>query len=242
MKEFEEVTFERLFSEPLRNGIYKAKEFHGRGTPILNMGDLFAFDHIRTAPTATLEVTASEFERFSVRQGDLLFGRRSLVLEGSGKCSIVEDVGECVFESSLIRVRLDPDRGDPDYFFAFFSSPQGRARVLSIASQTAVSGIRGSDLARLPVPAPPIHVQRAVGGTIRSFDDLIDVNSRRIAVLEELVRGVYQQRREPHTRSSEHARSSSEVSQRAVFGDLVDVVRESAAPGEIPDDGVLAGC
>jgi hypothetical protein len=28
---FEEATFGELLSEPVRNGIYKSKEFHGRG-------------------------------------------------------------------------------------------------------------------------------------------------------------------------------------------------------------------
>ncbi len=28
---------------PLRNGIYKPKQFHGRGAKIVNMGELFAY-------------------------------------------------------------------------------------------------------------------------------------------------------------------------------------------------------
>ena len=33
--------FADLLSEPLRNGVYKSKEFHGRGAKIVNMGELF---------------------------------------------------------------------------------------------------------------------------------------------------------------------------------------------------------
>jgi type I restriction enzyme S subunit len=145
-------------------------------------------------PDKLIDVTGSEFERFSVQEGDLLFGRRSLVLEGSGKCAKVEAGGVgCVFESSLIRARLDPDRADPDYYLAFFLSPEGRYRVLSIASQTAVSGIRGSDLGRLSVPAPPLEAQRKIGSAIRAFDELIEVNRRRIEILTELARLIYRE-------------------------------------------------
>jgi hypothetical protein len=40
--EWQTFTFDLLLSEPVRNGIYKPKEFHGHGTKIVNMGELFA--------------------------------------------------------------------------------------------------------------------------------------------------------------------------------------------------------
>lgn len=36
-----EIPFAQLFTEPVRNGIYKRKEFHGRSIKIVNMGELF---------------------------------------------------------------------------------------------------------------------------------------------------------------------------------------------------------
>lgn len=187
---FPEATLQDLFAVPIRNGIYKKKEFHGSGAPILNMGELFASDRIREAPEALVDVSGDEYARFGVLRGDLLFGRRSLVFEGSGKCSIVElpDDARCVFESSLIRVRVDKEKADPDFLLAFFLSPEGRDRVLSIATQTAVSGIRGSDLALLPVPSPPLETQRQLGRCFRVIDDLIENNRRRIEILEEIAR------------------------------------------------------
>ena len=34
------VPFAQLLAEPVRNGIYKKKEFHGSGVKIVNMGEL----------------------------------------------------------------------------------------------------------------------------------------------------------------------------------------------------------
>jgi type I restriction enzyme, S subunit len=190
---FPEAAFEELFASPVRNGIYKKKEFHGSGVPILNMGELFAADRIRCAPDSLIDVTRKELDRFGVETGDLLFGRRSLVFEGSGKCSIVDFAADepCVFESSLIRVRVDTEKADPDFLLAFFLSPQGKDRVLSIATQTAVSGIRGSDLALLPVPAPPLAVQKELGRAFRTVDVLIENNRRRVEILEQMARLIY---------------------------------------------------
>jgi type I restriction enzyme S subunit len=37
---YEQLVFQDLLAEPLRNGVYKPKEYHGAGVPIFNMGEL----------------------------------------------------------------------------------------------------------------------------------------------------------------------------------------------------------
>ena len=84
-----EAPFAELLAEPLRNGIYKKKEFHGSGVKIVNMGELFAHPRLGDIGMKRVELSGSEQDRFSVQAGDLLFARRSLVAEGAGKCSVV---------------------------------------------------------------------------------------------------------------------------------------------------------
>ena len=81
-----ESQFAQLLIEPLRNGIYKKKEFHGRGVKVVNMGELFANPRLRDVYMRRVELSESERHRLSVQSGDLLFARRSLVAEGAGKC------------------------------------------------------------------------------------------------------------------------------------------------------------
>src|SRR3989304_9262950 len=87
--EWQSIAFRQLLAEPVRNGIYKQKEFHGRGAKIVNMGELFTHPRLRTVPMKRVELSGSESERFTLVKGDLLFARRSLVAEGAGKCSVV---------------------------------------------------------------------------------------------------------------------------------------------------------
>ena len=44
--EWPTIPFEKLLNEPVRNGIYKRKEFHGRGVTMVNMGELFAYSRL----------------------------------------------------------------------------------------------------------------------------------------------------------------------------------------------------
>lgn len=52
--------FGELLSEPVRNGIYKKKEFHGRGQKIINMGELFAHDFISDQEMKRVELNHKE--------------------------------------------------------------------------------------------------------------------------------------------------------------------------------------
>lgn len=107
MKLQSEITLSELYASPSRNGIYKSAEFHGSGFKIVNMGELFGYDFISNQEMKRVQLTETELQNFSLQNGDLLFGRRSLVEAGAGKCSIVFDIQEpLIFESSIIRVRL----------------------------------------------------------------------------------------------------------------------------------------
>jgi len=184
--------FGELYAEPSRNGLTRPKRVRGAGVKMVNMGELFAFSRLNGQEMDRVPVTESEAASFGLRAGDLLFARQSLIASGAGKCSIVLAVPEpTTFESHLIRVRLDPAKADPHYFYYYLSSPDGKGRVQSLVMQVAAAGIRGSELARLPVPIPPTEVQRRIASVLKAYDDLIENNTQRIVVLEEMTRLLY---------------------------------------------------
>ena len=189
-----EVDFESLFAAPSRNGVYKSKDHHGSGVPIVNMGELFAFNRIGNQPMSLIRMSDAEMDKSGLIDGDLLFGRRSLVEEGAGKCSMVyKPAGPLTFESSIIRVRLNRAIADPEFFFNYFRSPIGRSRIRAIVGGAAVKGIRGSDLKLIKVHVPPIDEQIAIRQVVALYDDLITTNQRRIALLEDAARRLYRE-------------------------------------------------
>ncbi len=140
MSEWTHVPFEQLLHEPVRNGIYKPKEFHGRGVKIVNMGELFGYPRLRAVPMKRLELSSSELQRFMLAEGDLIFARRSLVAEGAGKCSVILELDEeTTFESSIIRARPNPSKANSLFLYYFFSSPVGFHRLDTIRRQVVVS-------------------------------------------------------------------------------------------------------
>lgn len=191
---WEEVPFESLYAIPSRNGVYKSQEFRGSGYRMVNMGELFGYDFISSQEMSRIQLKETEYEANRLDDGDLLFGRRSLIESGAGKCSIVVSPAEpMVFESSIIRVRVDKTKTNPRFLFYYFASHQGRGRVLSIVSGTNVKGIRGSDLKTLLVINPPLLTQDRIVDILSAYDDLIENNRRRIDLLEQSARMLYKE-------------------------------------------------
>lgn len=173
------VRFGDLYLVPSKNGLMAPKRVRGEGVPLVNMREIFAFDRIGSQEMELAPLPISSPEAWLLTEGDLLFARQSLTLEGAGKCSLVlADPRERIFESHIIRVRVNPDKADPRFYFHLFRSPAGRELMTSIVEQVAAAGIRASDLARLEVPCPPVQEQRRIAGVLDAFNDLIDTNAR----------------------------------------------------------------
>jgi len=169
---FETVRFGDLFAEPQKNGLTRPKKVRGSGFPMVNMGELFSYPRIKDIPMDLVPVGEKESHYF-LEEGDLLFARQSLVLSGAGQCSIfLGNKAPTVFESHLIRCRLNKRICNPQFYFYFFSSPKGRQVIETIVEQGAgASGIRGSDLINIPVPNPPKSFQDAVVSVLSALDD-----------------------------------------------------------------------
>lgn len=137
-----------------QSGLYKGEEFLGHGLKIVKMGQLFGNELIDDSiDMERMELTNSEIEKYKLTSNDLLFGRRSIVLEGAGKCSMVGELNNpIVFESSILRVSLDPAKAKNSYVYCWLNSPEGMQELHRIRSFTTVAGITGSDLKKAKVP------------------------------------------------------------------------------------------
>lgn len=177
--------FGDLLTYPLRSGVTVPKDRRGIGIRMINMGEIFRYPRLGDTDMVLVDIDHSDADRFLVQPGDLLFARRSLTLEGAGKCAIVTEVPVATtWESSIIRARLDREKANPHFYFYLFRSPPGRRLVENIVEQVAVAGVRSSDLRELLVPNPPLHEQNAIVEVLGALDDKIAINER-IAVTHE---------------------------------------------------------
>ncbi|CEO38580.1 Type I restriction/modification specificity protein [Photobacterium kishitanii] len=157
------------------------------------MGELFGYPRFDgSCELKRVELTEKELDKNQLVCGDLIFARRSLTAEGAGKCSIIRKLSEPTgFESSIIRARLDQTKADPEYFYYLFNSPFGKWLLGTILRQVAVSGITGSDLAKLEVPVPPLNEQSLIAKQAISIDDKVAINTSINQSLEQMAQAIF---------------------------------------------------
>lgn len=177
MSEWNIVPFESLYLIPSRNGLSKPSKVRGSGYKMINMGELFANDRIYDIPMELVPLNEKEKVNAKVEEKDLLFARQSLVEAGAGKCSIVLKTSDLtVFESHLIRVRLDTELADPLFYYYYFKS--GISQMKTIVTRGVQSGIKASDLAKLSVIVPPLNIQKRISNFLQTIDEKIETNNK----------------------------------------------------------------
>jgi type I restriction enzyme S subunit len=180
-----------FYAVPARNGLYKSAQYYGRGVLMIHMPQMFRGLEIDVSDAARVDVSLTELERFELKPGDLVFARRSLNLEGAGRCSLVPELPEPVtFESSIIRVRLSREQLRPAFANYFLNSEIGFRLRLPLIRQVAVSGVSSEDIASIPILVPPIPEQERIIEIIGTVDEAIAHTSSLIAKLKLMKAGL----------------------------------------------------
>lgn len=106
------------------------------------------------------DVTDDELEEYRLQVGDILFNTRNSK-ELVGKTAIFREAGDYVYNNNLMRIRFD-QRIDPEYAAHSFLTPLLQQELeFRKSGTTSVFAIYARDLNTVPIPVPPIELQRA---------------------------------------------------------------------------------
>jgi type I restriction enzyme S subunit len=165
-----------------KNGLNKAKEFFGYGTPIVNYMDVFNnvglykdFIH------GKVFLTNDEIRNYNVKLGDVLFTRTSETPEEIGMSSVLlENIPKAVFSGFVLRARAKDETIDNEYKKYCFRSNQIRQQIISTASYTTRALTNGRLLSVVKIPLPPLPEQKAIAEVLSDMDNLITALERQI--------------------------------------------------------------
>ena len=130
------------------------------------MGEAFRSPVFDGGTEDCVHASNDEIEKWGLMSGDFLIARRSIVFEGSGKSVLVSGLrGPHLFESSMIRIRLQNPQQHSKYLSFYFQSHIGRAAVLSVTKRVTISGIDSQQLKSIHIPVPPDSEARDIAAT-----------------------------------------------------------------------------
>lgn len=154
------VRFEQIL-ESLCNGI-STKPDKDDGLAILRISAVrplnVNLDDVRYLPSES----ASDYERFQIRDGDLLFTRYNGNPDFVGVCGAVKNVSAFIVHPDKLMkgTVINEDDIKPNYLELALNTGESRAYITSMVRTTAgQSGVSGADIKNVPVPIPPSKEQ-----------------------------------------------------------------------------------
>ena len=130
-----------------------------------------------------------EIDRYGLRVGDIV------MCEGGepGRCVLwAEQVPGMMIQKALHRIRPSEEVDSRFLFYSLFH--KGRSGALErYFTGATIKHLPREQLAKVEVTLPPLDTQRCIASILSSYDDLIGVNRRRVAVLEEIARGLFEE-------------------------------------------------
>lgn len=179
------------------------------------------------------------------KRGDVILTREAPL----GEVGIIRDDDGIFLGQRLMSYRVDPRCYDSRFLLYVLLGPDLQAQIRALGSGSTVEHMRVPDAEKLLVPLPPLDTQRRIAGILSAYDDLIENNERRIAILEEMARRIFREwfvdfrfpGHEAVRMVDTEAGKIPEGWELKRLGDLAQDVRDSVQPDQVPEDTPYVG-
>ena len=148
-----------------------------------------ALDH--NGFTFVSEETHTKLARSILKKDDVLV---TIAGANVGRCGYVREWDLPANTNQAVGiVRVNPSKAEPRFVYYYFKHPLMRAKCLNIGGQAAQPNVNLGNLKSFDVPLPDRLTQKRIASILSAYDDLIENNRRRIALLEEAARLLYRE-------------------------------------------------
>ena len=171
-----------------------SKYFVEEGVPVIR-GSSLRDDLTRFVPEGFVFVSedrAREYQPQHVKAGDLVFTCWGTI----GQVGLIPDDGpysEYIISNKQLKLRVNRAIADPVFCFYYLASPAGVAYIRNRGIGAAVPGINLGILKALPIALPSLDIQHRIVTILSTYDDLMENNRRRIVLLENAARLLYEE-------------------------------------------------
>mgnify|MGYP000710670032 FL=1 len=157
-----------VMEEMPQNGLYKSKSFYGEGNPILRIDGFYDGEVVPNYEYKRVRLEAEEIKKYALHIGDIVVNRVNS-MSYLGKCALIRNLEEpTIFESNIMRFRLDKQQIDLEYAMYYLSTSFGRHELIKNAKQAVnQASINQTDVGNALIPIPKdLEAQRNIAQKI----------------------------------------------------------------------------
>ena len=156
-------------------------------------------------------------ERSRVVKWDVLMSMIGTV----GECAVIKEEADYAIKN-LALFKMGGDKNRALWLYYFLRSPIGQGLLRANYKGVSQQFVSLTQLRNLEIPLPPLPIQRRIADVLSAYDDLIENNRRRIALLEETARLAYRK-----------WFNGAEQGRTATLGEICREVRRGVSPVDI---------
>ncbi|WP_407596573.1 restriction endonuclease subunit S [Pseudomonas aeruginosa] len=127
--------------------------------------------------------------RQTPKKGDVILTREAPL----GEVGMLRSDDQVFLGQRLVSYRVNPKKLDNRFLLYAFQGDCLRAQIKALGSGSTVEHMRVPDAKNLKIFLPPLASQKKIGSILAAYDDLIENNTRRIEILEEMARRLYEE-------------------------------------------------
>lgn len=178
----------------ITDGAHQSPPSVEQGLPMASVKDMTSFG---INISSSRQISIDDFQKL-VRQGcqpqigDVLIAKDGATALDT-VCEIKKPL-DAVLLSSIAIIRPNSDKIISSYLRYYLdAAPTREYMKAAFTTGAAIPRVVLRDFKRITVSYPDLSIQRRIASILSAYDDLIENNTRRIAILEEMARRIYEE-------------------------------------------------
>ena len=177
----------------LRPSINKPASKMGKGTLYVTVQDIYDGTSIKPQRLGRIRVSQAESDFFSLKAGDIVFGKSSVKRDGIGYPSQFLGCGEpVIFSGFTYRARANAETASATFLFYWLRSAPIRKWIIGNSQVSVLTNINKSIADAIPMQLPCLSEQQAIATVLSDMDAEIAALERRRDKTRALKRGMMQ--------------------------------------------------
>ena len=135
------------------------------------------------------KISEKNLSKYLLKKNDIVIARTGAT---TGYAKQIRADHTAIFASYLVRIRINPNYDSRYVGFVVESDEYKRFIQLNLGG-AAQPNANAQVLTSFPISLPPLTTQRKIAAILSIYDDLIENNTRRIKILEDMAQTLYQE-------------------------------------------------
>ena len=160
------------------------------GAPVVMPKDIIEGKVAESTIARVGQAHIDRLEQHRLRPGDIVYGRRGDI---GRQALITERESGWLCGTGCLRITPGNSVVDSKWLHYYLRDSQVIAFIAQQAVGATMPNLNTSILRSIPIRFPDLPTQRRIASILSAYDDLIENNTRRIAILEDMARRIYEE-------------------------------------------------